>query len=96
MEKGIRNMPVWERDLKKIRFSDFLKIKETGVKVIKYGPNMDKTSIASKDMLDGGIGIDNPSLNTVSTHVNQFRLSSDFQNSLKPFGALNKYWPLIG
>ena len=25
-----------------------------------------------------------------------FRLNSDYQNSLKPFSAVNEYWPVIG
>ena len=57
--------------------SDFLRIKELGIKFLKYSQNMDKISIVSKDRLDSGKGLDNPSLNTVSTHLNQFRLSSD-------------------
>ena len=47
--------------------SDFLRIKETG---IKYSQNMDNISIISKDRLNSGKGLDNPSLNTVSTHLN--------------------------
>ena len=54
-----------------------MRIKETGIKLIKYSQNMDNISLVSKDKLDNGKGLDNPSLNTVSTHVNQFRLSSD-------------------
>ena len=57
--------------------SDFLRIKETDIKLIKYSQNMDKISIVSKDRLDNWKGLDNPSLNTVSTLLNQFRLSSD-------------------
>ena len=57
--------------------SDFLRIKKSGIKLIKYSQNMDNISIVSKDRLDNGKGLDNPSLNTVSTHLNQFRLSSD-------------------
>ena len=59
--------------------SVFLRIKETGIKFIVYSQNMDNISIVSKDRLDGEKGLDNPSLNTVSTHLklNQFRLSSD-------------------
>ena len=56
--------------------SDFLRIKESGIKLIKCSQNMD-ISIVSKDRLNNGKGLDNPSLNTVSTHLNQFRLSSD-------------------
>ena len=48
--------------------SDFLRIKETGIKLIKYVQNMDKISIVSKDRLDNGKGLDNLSLNTVSKH----------------------------
>ena len=48
--------------------SDFLRTKETGIKLIKYSQNMDKISIASKDRLDSGKGLDNPSLITVSKH----------------------------
>ena len=54
--------------------SDFLRIRETGTKLIKYSQNI---SIVSKDRLDSVKGLDNPSLNTVSTHYNQFRLPSD-------------------
>ena len=57
--------------------SDFLRIKKSGIKLIKYSQNMDNISIISKDRLDNGKGLDNPSLNTASTHLNQFRLSSD-------------------
>ena len=57
--------------------SDFLRIKETCIKLIKYSKNMDNISIVSKDRLDNGKELDNPSLNTVSTHLNHFRLSSD-------------------
>ena len=57
--------------------SDFLRINETCIKLIKYGQNMDKILIASQDSLDSGKGLDNPCLNTVSKHQNQFRLSSD-------------------
>ena len=58
--------------------SDFLRIKESGIKFIKYSQNMDNITIVSKDRLDNGKGLDNPSLNTVSTHLNQFRLSSAY------------------
>ena len=34
--------------------SDFFRIKETVIKLIKYGQNMDKISKVSKDMLDSG------------------------------------------
>ena len=57
--------------------SDFLRIKVTGINLIKYSQNMDNISIVSKDRLDNDKGLGLPSLNTVSTHVNQFRLSSD-------------------
>ena len=50
------------------QFSDFLEIKESGIKLIKYGKNIDKMSIVSKDRLDSGKGLDNPCLNTVSKH----------------------------
>ena len=59
------------------QFSDFLRIKESGMKFIKYSHDMDNISIVSKDRFNNGKGLDNPSLNTVSTHLNQFRLSSD-------------------
>ena len=48
--------------------SDFLRIKENGIKLIKYCLNMDKISVVSKDKLGSGKGLDNPSLNTVSTY----------------------------
>ena len=48
--------------------SDFLRLKEIGIKLIKYGQNMDKISTVSKDMFDSGSGFDNPLLNTVSKH----------------------------
>ena len=54
--------------------SDFLRIRETCITLSK---NMDNISIVSKDRLDDGKGLDNPSLRTVSTHLNHFRLSSD-------------------
>ena len=57
--------------------SDFLRTKETGIELIKYSQNMDNVSIVSKDRFDNGKGLDNPCQNTVSTHSNQFRLSSD-------------------
>ena len=57
--------------------SDFLIIKETGIKLIKYSQNMDNISTVSKDRLDSGKGLDTQSLITVSTHLNQFRLFSD-------------------
>ena len=38
------------------------------MKLIKYGKNMDKIIIISKDMLDSGKRLDNPSLKTVSKH----------------------------
>ena len=57
--------------------SDFLRIKETCIKLIKYGQNMDNISIVFKDRLAIGKGLDDTSLNTVYTHLNQFRLSSD-------------------
>ena len=47
--------------------SDFLILRETGIKVIKYGQNMDLT-IVSKVRIDSGKGLDNPSLNTISKH----------------------------
>ena len=50
--------------------SDFLRLKETSIQVIKYSQNMD-ILIVSKDMIDISI------IHTVSKHVNQFRLSSD-------------------
>ena len=48
--------------------SDFFRIKETGIKLIKYGQNMEQTSLVSKDRLDNGKRLDNPSLNTISKH----------------------------
>ena len=48
--------------------SDFFRIKETGIELIKYGQNMDKISIVSTDRLDNGKGLGNPSLNTISKH----------------------------
>ena len=55
--------------------SDFLRIKESGIKIDSQ--NMDNIAIVSKDRLDNGKGLDNPSLNTVSTHLTPFKLSSD-------------------
>ena len=46
--------------------SDLLSIRETGIKLIKYGQNMDKGLIVTKDRLDSGNRFDNPSLTTVS------------------------------
>ena len=46
----------------------FFEKKETGIELKKYGQNMDKISIVSKDRLDSGKGLDNPSLKTVSKH----------------------------
>ena len=54
--------------------SDFLRIKEACIKLIKYSQNMDKISIVSQGRLDSGKGLHYPSLNTVSLHLNQFRL----------------------
>ena len=48
--------------------SDFFRMKETAIKLIKYGQHMDKISIVSKDRLDSGKRLDNPSLDTVSKH----------------------------
>ena len=48
--------------------SDFFRIKETGIKLIKYDQNMAKISIVSKDRLDSSKRLDNPSLKTVSKH----------------------------
>ena len=48
--------------------SDFLRMKKTCIKLIKSGQNIDKFSIVSKDRLDNGKGLDNPSLITVSKH----------------------------
>ena len=45
--------------------SDFLRIEETCIKLIKYSQNMDNISIVSKDRLAIGKGLDNASLNTV-------------------------------
>ena len=49
-------------------------MKETGIKLIKYGQNMDKMSIVSIDMLGSGKRLDNPSLNTVLN----IKTSSDY------------------
>ena len=38
------------------------------MKLIKYGKNMDKILIVSKDRLDSGKRLNNPSLKTVSKH----------------------------
>ena len=43
-------------------------------KIAQIVKNMDKISLVSKDSLVSGKGIDNPSLNTVSTH----EASSDY------------------
>ena len=48
--------------------SDFLRIKEFGMKLIKYGKSMDKILIVSKYRLDSGKRLNNPSLKTVSKH----------------------------
>ena len=48
--------------------SDFLRKKECGMELIKYGKNMDKILIVSKDRLDSGKRLNNPSLKTVSKH----------------------------
>ena len=40
--------------------SDFLRIKETGIKLIKCGKNMDKILKVFKDRLDSGKRLDNP------------------------------------
>ena len=48
--------------------SDFLRIKETGIKLIKYSKNMYKILKVFKDRLDSGKRLDNPSLKTVSNH----------------------------
>ena len=51
--------------------SDFrfvFRIKETGIKLIKYGQNTNKISMISKDRLDSDKRLDIPSLNTVSKH----------------------------
>ena len=67
------------RDVSFQTLSLFLRIKETGTKLIKSCQNMDNISIVclSKDRLDSGKELDNPSLNTISTHLDQIRLSSD-------------------
>ena len=56
--------------------SDFLRIKESGIELIKYSQNI---STVSKDRLNNGKGLDNPSLNTVSSRSDylqtKFRLS---------------------
>ena len=48
--------------------SDFLRIKENGIHLIKYSQNMNKISIVSKGRLDSDKGLDKPSLNTGSKH----------------------------
>ena len=48
--------------------SDFFRIKDTGIKLIKYGQNMDKISIIFKYRLDRDKRLDIPSLNSVSKH----------------------------
>ena len=48
--------------------SDFLRIKETCIKLIKYGKNMDKIFKVFKDRLGIGKRLDDPSLKTVSKH----------------------------
>ena len=48
--------------------SDFFKNKKTCIKLIKCGQNKYKISIISKDSLDSGKWLDNPSLFTVSKH----------------------------
>ena len=47
---------------------DFLRIRETGIKLIKYSQSMDNISIVSRTGLTMAKGLDNPSLNTVSIH----------------------------
>ena len=56
---------------------------ESNIKLIKYSQNIDNISIVSKDRLDNGKGLDNPSLNTVSTHLN-LKLSSDYRDAILP------------
>ena len=60
--------------------SDFLRIKETGTKLTKYGQNMGKSSIVPIDMLKRygndilsgpWQGFENSSLNAVSVYQNQ-------------------------
>ena len=48
--------------------SGFLRIKKSGIKLIKYGQNMDTISIVSKDRPHSGKGLHYPSLRTVSKH----------------------------
>ena len=48
--------------------SELLRIKETGIKLNKYGQSMDNILVVSKDKLDRGTWLDNPSLNAVSEH----------------------------
>ena len=48
--------------------SDFLRIRETSIKLIEYGQNMDKVLKVTKDRLDSGKRLGNPSLNTVLKH----------------------------
>ena len=48
--------------------SDFLRIKKTCLKLIKCGQKIDKILIISKDRLDFGKWLGNPSLITVSKH----------------------------
>ena len=47
--------------------SDF-RLRETGIKLIKYSQNIDKVLIVTEDRLDSGKGLDNPSPNTVFKH----------------------------
>ena len=48
--------------------SDFLRINECGMKLTKYGKNMDRISIVSKERLDSVKGFNSPSLKIVSKH----------------------------
>ena len=48
--------------------SDFLRIKESGIKLIKCGKNMNKIFKVFKDRLDSDKRLNNSSLKTVSKH----------------------------
>ena len=48
--------------------SDLLRKKEFGMKLIKYGKNMDKILIVPKYRLDSGKRLKNPYMKTVSKH----------------------------
>ena len=74
LANNIVYVSLWVHNIERCQFSDFslisdfLRIKETGIKLMKYCQNMEKISIVFKDRLDSGKGLDNPSLETVSKH----------------------------